>query len=161
MAFTTHTGITRRFFFPNTPWTHQVNWRYAAKWSNGKPLPSLERTITEVGEKKQIKLTLQQAYLPVYDGFRQGITACVMNCHKCLIKNISIQTNNPEHCMICYAINTFERKNMKTWQKLTLHRLTVSRPSIQKGIVARKSNLIHRTFDLAPQVLDNRNIRRQ
>lgn len=25
MAFTTHAGITRRFFFPNTPWAHQVN----------------------------------------------------------------------------------------------------------------------------------------
>ena len=50
---------------------------------------------------------------------------------------------------------------MKTLQKLTLHRLAILRPSIQKGIVVTKSNLIHRSFDLAPQVLDNRNIRRQ
>ena len=53
--------------------------------SNGKPFPSLQRTITEVGKKKQIKLTLQKAYLPVYNGVRQGITACVMKCHKCRI----------------------------------------------------------------------------
>lgn len=52
------------------------------------------------------------------------------------------------------AIDTFQRKNMKTRKKLTLHHVAVSRQSNQKDIVARKSNLIHQTFDLAPQVLD-------
>ena len=67
--FTTHAGITRRFFFPShhqpTSWIDGMRLRAMFYRSKGKPLPSLQCTITEV-EEKTIKLTPQKAYTSMF-----------------------------------------------------------------------------------------------
>ena len=55
--------------------------------------------------KKQRRTT---AHLPVYNGVRQEIEASVVKGHECCMQNIGIKTNNPELCMICYAIDAFQ-----------------------------------------------------
>ena len=42
--------------------------------------------------------------LPVLDGIRQGITACVVNCHKSSMEHINIEAHNPEFRMASNAL---------------------------------------------------------
>ena len=161
MAFTTHAGITRRFFFPNTPWTHQVNWRYAAK-RHALQIEWETITITTVPDnggwgKNKLHRCRRHACLFTM-GSGKGLQRALWIATSAVFRtSVSKKQSWTLYDLLCKS--HLSKKSMKTRQKLintsTSRCLTTEHSKRNR---AGKSNLIHRTFDLAPQVLDNRNI---
>lgn len=140
-------GFSSQTHHELTKWTDGMLLSVMFYRSNGKPLPSLQRTISEVGEKKQINWHYGRHTCLFMMGSGKGLQHALWIARSAIFRTLVSKQTILNFAWSVNAIDTFQRQNMKIWKKLTLHHLAVSWQSNQKDIVERKSNLIYRPFD--------------
>ena len=153
-------GFSSPIHHEPTRWTDGILLSDMFYRSNGKPLPSLQCTIAEVGEKTN------------YTDTTEGILACLRwgpardySVRYELPQVPYLEHQYPNKTILNFAWSVMQSTPIKTEHKNTPKANTSTSRCLTTKHSERnragKSNLIHRTFDLAPQVLDNRNISRQ